>query len=188
MNFCSHCGAGVSLRIPEGDSLPRFVCDRCQTIHYVNPKVVTGCIPVWQEKILLCRRAIEPRYGLWTLPAGFLENGETSMAGAAREALEEANAVVEDLRLYGLFNLPHIDQIYMMFRGNLRHGQAAAGAESLEVQLFAENDIPWQELAFPVVAESLRLFFADRRSGRYGIHYADVVRDAQQRVTITRYP
>ncbi len=187
MKYCSHCGAGVELCIPEGDTLPRFVCKQCHTIHYLNPKVVTGCIPVWEDKVLLCRRAIEPRYGLWTLPAGFMENGETSMAGAAREALEEAHAVVDDMVLYGLFNLPHIDQIYMMFRGNLRHGHAAPGMESLEVNLFYEQEIPWQELAFPVVAESLRLFFSDRRKGSYAVHYADVMRGADNEVTITRY-
>lgn len=187
MNYCSECGATVVLRIPQGDNLPRHVCDSCHTIHYRNPKVVTGCIPEWQDQILLCRRAIEPRYGLWTLPAGFMENGETTMQGAAREAMEEANATLDDLQLYGIFNLPHINQIYMMFRGQLRAGKAAAGQESLEVNLFREQDIPWQELAFPVVRETLEHYFNDRRQGKYPIHYADVIRDNNGNVSVTRY-
>jgi len=187
MNFCNQCGANVILRVPDGDTLPRYVCQHCATIHYQNPKIVTGCIPVWQDQVLLCKRAIEPGYGLWTLPAGFMENGETSMAGAAREALEEAHAVIDDMQLYGLFNLPHIDQIYMMFRGNLRDGSATPGQESLDVALYYEQDIPWQQLAFPVVAESLKLFFSDRQQGSYSVHYADVVRDGDRKITITHY-
>lgn len=180
MKYCNLCGAAVSLRIPDGDNLPRHVCDQCDTIHYLNPKVVTGCIPHWGDRILLCRRAIEPRLGLWTLPAGFLENGETTMAGAAREALEEANAVIDDMQLYGVYSLPHINQIYMMFRGQLRDGLASPGVESLETALFQEQDIPWRELAFPVVKETLRLYFRDRRNGRFEVRYGDIIRDGDQ--------
>jgi ADP-ribose pyrophosphatase YjhB (NUDIX family) len=115
MNFCSQCGEKLSFRIPDGDSLPRHICDKCHTIHYQNPKVVVGCLPEWKDKILLCRRAIEPRYGLWTLPGGFLENGETASAGASRETLEEANARVEVGSLYTFISLPHINQLYVMF-------------------------------------------------------------------------
>lgn len=157
--------------------MPRHVCVSCATIHYQNPKVVTGCIPRWQDRILLCRRAIEPRYGLWTLPAGFLENGETSMQGAAREAHEEANAIVDNLQLYGVFNLPHIDQIYMMFRGDLRDGKASPGIESLETALFTEQQIPWHELAFPVVTETLKFYFQEWHDNNFGVHYGDLTRN-----------
>ena len=111
MNFCSHCGQPVVSRIPEGDSRPRFICDSCGMVHYQNPRVVTGCLATFEDRVLLARRAIQPRHGFWTLPAGFLENGETAAAGAARETLEEACAVVEGLTLYTVFSLPHINQI-----------------------------------------------------------------------------
>ena len=161
MKYCSHCGAEVAFKIPQGDNRPRYICNTCKSIHYQNPKIVVGCIPVWKDRILLCRRAIEPRYGLWTLPAGFMENGETTQDGAARETLEEANARVEVENLYSLFNLPHIDQIYMLFRSRLLDLDFKPGAESLEVNLFREAEVPWDEIAFPVVKETLKLFFAD---------------------------
>ncbi|HXH03167.1 MAG TPA: NUDIX hydrolase [Candidatus Competibacteraceae bacterium] len=187
MKFCSQCGAPVSLRIPPGDTLPRHVCDCCHTIHYQNPKIVAGCIPEWQGRILLCRRAIQPRYGLWTLPAGFMENGESTRQAAAREALEEANAVVDELTLYGVYHLTHIDQVYMMFRGRLREGRASAGAESLEVRLFTPDEIPWGELAFSVVEETLHRYLEERASGVFRLHMGDITRDAQGRVVIERY-
>jgi len=186
VNFCSECGAPVVRRIPHGDNLPRYVCDACHTVHYHNPKIVAGCVPEWQDRVLLCRRSIEPRYGLWTLPAGFMENGETTAQAAAREAMEEANATVEQLALYGVFNLPHFNQVYMMFRGTLRGGNASAGDESLEVGLFAEHEIPWSEIAFAVVHETLRLYFSERRSGRFGVHFADVLRGSGRRVRFVR--
>lgn len=177
MKFCSECGSSsVTLRIPEKDTRPRDVCNVCGMIHYQNPKIVAGCIPEWQGKILLCRRSIEPRYGFWTLPAGFMENGESTTEAAARETLEEANAVVENLVLYALYNLTHISQVYLMFRGQLRDGYARAGYESLEVKLFSEDKIPWQELAFPVMNQTLRQYFEERRKGTYGIHMGDIVR------------
>ena len=162
MNFCSQCGAPVSHRIPSGDSRLRFICDQCHTIHYQNPRIVAGCVPVWQDKILLCRRAIEPRHGFWTLPAGFMENGETMEQAAARETLEEASARVHNLELYTLFDLPHINQVYTFFRAELSDLDFAAGEESLEVALFEQAQIPWQELAFPTVGRTLECFFADR--------------------------
>lgn len=177
MNFCNACGGQLDEQVPAGDNRPRHVCDDCGAIHYRNPKVVTGCLPVWQDKVLLCRRAIKPRYGLWTLPAGFLENGESSHQGAMRETLEEANARVAVEGLYTTFNLPHIDQIYMLFRARLLDLDFAPGVESLEVELFDEQDIPWDELAFPVVVETLKLFFADRARGEFGIHVGDIVRE-----------
>lgn len=177
MNFCSQCGATVSLCIPAGDSVPRHVCDTCHTIHYQNPKIVVGCIPIWEDKILLCRRAIEPRYGLWTLPAGFMENGETTAQGAMRETLEEANARVELVGLYTLINLPHISQVYMMFRGTLLDLDFSPGIESLEVALFREEDIPWDELAFTTIRDTLTHFFLDRKTGQYNFHEGDITRD-----------
>ncbi len=170
MNFCSRCGGPVSLRIPEGDHRPRHICDLCHAVHYQNPRIVSGCIPEWQGRVLLCRRAIEPRRGCWTLPAGFMENGETTEEAAARETLEEANARVEVLALYTLYNLPHISQVYLIHRARLLDIGFSAGAESLEVALFEEAGIPWDELAFPTVRESLHHFFEDRRTGRFGLH------------------
>ncbi len=187
MNFCSHCGDSVSIRVPSGDTLPRFVCDACGRIHYQNPKVVTGCIAAYEDRILLCRRAIEPRLGLWTLPAGFMENNETIAQAAARETWEEANANVDNLTLYGLFNLPHISQVYIMFRGDLRGGKASAGAETLEVGLFSQQEIPWESLAFPVIRESLELYFGDQRNGCFTTRVGDIIRGPDRRIQINRY-
>ncbi len=166
MNYCSNCGASVVLRIPDGDNRERYVCEHCDTIHYQNPKIVAGCIPEWEGRILLCKRAIEPRYGLWTLPAGFMENGETTEQAAMRETEEEAGARVEITGLYGLFSIPHISQVYMLYRGTLVDGAFEAGVESLECRLFDEGDIPWEQLAFPVVKETLKRYFSDRRRGK----------------------
>ncbi len=185
MKYCSQCGATVSLRIPPGDTLPRYVCDTCTVIHYQNPKIVAGCVAEWEGKVLLCRRAIEPRYGLWTLPAGFMENHETTAEAAARETLEEARAEVVDLALYGLFNLPHISQVYIMFRGGLREARVGAGLESLEAALFAEDEIPWQSLAFPVVHETLRLYYRDRIAGGFRVHTGDIVRRPDRTLCVT---
>lgn len=184
MNYCSQCGQPVSLRIPAGDNRERHVCDACGAIHYQNPKIVTGCIPVWEDKVLLCKRAIEPRLGYWTLPAGFMENGETSQAGAIREAVEEANANVAVHDLYTVFNLPHINQVYMFFRGDLLDMNFSAGDESSEVELFEEDEVPWGQLAFPVVIETLKLFYQDRRDGCFVSRVGDITwqRVAQKRV------
>jgi len=177
MNFCSQCGsARIETRIPEGDSLPRFVCAECATIHYQNPKVVVGCLPEWDGQVLLCRRAIEPRLGLWTLPAGFLENGETVTAGAARETLEEAGARVEVGDLYTLISLPQIHQVYMMFRARLLDTGFAAGPESLEVALFDEADIPWETLAFRTITRTLRNYYLDRKHGALPLRISSLER------------
>lgn len=164
MKFCNLCGGSVDQRVPDGDSRPRYVCQSCQTIHYQNPRIVAGCLPVWEGRVLLCRRAIEPRRGYWTLPAGYMENGETLAEAASRETLEEACARVENLALYTLFDLPHINQVYLFFRADLADPGFAAGEESLEVRLFEEHEIPWSELAFPTVGRTLECFFADRRT------------------------
>lgn len=167
MNFCTSCGSRVELAIPEGDDRPRHICGNCGVIHYQNPKVVTGCIPEWQGQVLLCRRAIEPRYGYWTLPAGFMENGESSHEGAVRETFEEAKARVQISGLYTLFNLPRIDQVYMLFRGRLLDLNFGPGTESLEVGLFSCSEIPWDKLAFQVVSETLKLYFEDQKSNAF---------------------
>ena len=167
MKFCSQCAAPVSLRIPQGDNRERHVCDLCGQIHYQNPKIVAGCIPEWEGRILLCRPAIEPRHGLWTIPAGFMENGETIEQAATRETLEEACAQVEISGLYAVCNIPHVSQVYMIFRAGLCDGAFAPGIESLETALFDENQIPWSEMAFPVVVQSLRRYFSDRRNNHF---------------------
>lgn len=182
MNFCSHCGSAVELKIPPGDNLPRYVCNHCGCIHYQNPKIVTGCIPEWQDEILLCKRAIEPRKGLWTLPAGFMENKETTSEAAVRETLEEANAKVETVGLYALFNIPHISQVYIMFRAQMLNTDFGPGSESLEVKLFKEVDIPWENLAFPVIRETLIHYYRDKQKGQFTLHVDDIIPDPSNKV------
>ena len=179
MNFCSQCGKSVSHRIPEGDNMPRHVCDHCDTIHYENPKVVVGALPVWEDKILLCRRAIEPRYGYWTLPAGFMENDETLEQGALRESREEANANLEIDGLYTVFSLPYVNQVYVMFRAQLKDLDFFPGTESLEVDLFNKQDIPWDNLAFRTIHYTLEYFLKDRKSNHFPVH--NITIDANNR-------
>jgi ADP-ribose pyrophosphatase YjhB (NUDIX family) len=176
MKFCSVCGQAVSLSIPPGDNRERFVCASCGTVHYQNPRNVVGTVPVWDDKVLLCRRAIEPRYGYWTLPAGFMEMGETTSEAAARETLEEAGARVEVQNLYSLLNVPHVHQVHLFYLARLLDLDIEAGEESLEVRLFEEHEIPWSDIAFPTVAQTLRFFFTDRASGNYGLHTGDIFR------------
>ena len=174
MKFCSACGASVVYQVPEDDSRERAVCTDCGTIHYQNPKIIAGTLPVWGDQVLLCKRAIEPRRGYWTLPAGFMENGETAEAGGARETMEEANASVENPNLYTVFSLPHISQVYMFFKADLVGPSYSSGPESLEVELFSENDIPWDELAFPVITKTLKHYFADRTGDIFPVHYENL--------------
>ena len=169
MKFCSQCGNPVIQRIPEGDSRLRYVCEHCHAIHYQNPNIVAGCLAVWEGKVLLCRRAIEPRLGFWTLPAGFMENGETMEQAARRETVEEACATLGELELYMLVDVPHINQVHVFFRGELPAPEFAAGIESLEVALFDEADIPWSDLAFMTVRRTLECFFADRQQQLYPV-------------------
>jgi len=164
----------VELRIPEGDNLPRHVCIACGVIHYQNPKIVVGCIPEWEDKILLCRRAIEPRHGLWTVPSGFMENAETLGQGAERETLEEANARVRMGNLYAIYSLPHINQVHVLFRAQLLDLDFKPGIESLEVRLFSEEEIPWDKLAFRVIREPLKRYFEERRQGEPGFHMGTI--------------
>jgi ADP-ribose pyrophosphatase YjhB (NUDIX family) len=174
MKYCSECGAGVELRIPDGDHVPRHVCTACGAIHYRNPKVIVGCVPEWDDRILMCKRAIEPRLGRWTFPAGFLELGETSGQGAAREALEEARAVVEIGELFVVINVPYVSQVYMIHRARLKALQFGPTIESSEVVLMRESEIPWDEIAFPTIFHGLKFFFADRASGAMGVHTLDL--------------
>ena len=174
IKFCSHCGSEVVHRVPQGDSLVRAVCDNCGHIQYLNPKIVVGCLPVHGERILICKRAIEPKYGLWTLPAGFMEENESAAEGAMREAMEEANAKVEIEDLYTVYSMPHISQVYMMFRARLLDLDVSPGIESLEVKLVAEAEIPWDQLAFTMVRRTLEHFLADRKTGVFIPRFGDI--------------
>lgn len=169
MKFCSECGGTIELRIPAGDDRKRFVCSACEHIHYVNPRVIVGCLPIHEGQVLLCKRAIEPRRGLWTLPAGFMENGESTADGAARETWEEAEARVSNLQLYRVFDLPQISQVYLFYLCDLDEGRFGVGTESLETALYSEADIPWEEIAFPVVSKTLKAYFNDRAGGEFPV-------------------
>jgi len=171
MNFCSHCGQPVTLRVPEGDHRPRYVCTACGTIHYQNPRIVAGCVPEHEGRILLCRRAIEPRRGYWTIPAGFMENGETTQDAARRESMEEALADVEIGSLLAVVHVLHANQVHVMFRARLPHPEFGAGAESLESMLCTEEQIPWAEIAFRSVDFALRHYLEDRREGVERHHF-----------------
>ncbi|HYY15383.1 MAG TPA: NUDIX hydrolase [Gammaproteobacteria bacterium] len=186
MNYCSSCGAVLQRKIPPGDNRPRFVCGSCNTIYYQNPKIVTGCLAEWENKVLMCRRAIIPRQGLWTLPAGFMENDETVVEAAIRETYEEANASVEIIDLFTIFNLPHVNQVYMMFRARLRDLNYCPGEESLEVDLFDETQIPWDRLAFATIHHTLRFYFHDRQSGHFGFHMGDIIKIGDQTSLVER--
>ncbi len=177
IKFCSQCGSPeVRFTIPEGDNRPRYICGKCDFIHYQNPNIVAGCLVTHEDKILLCKRAIEPRKGLWTLPAGFMENNETAEQAAQRETWEEARAKVNVHGLYTVFNLPHINQVYMIYRGDLVANAFEPGPESLEVDLYAIDDLPWDELAFATIRETLRLYIEDVNRGKFGLHTADIIR------------
>ena len=183
MNFCNQCGDAVGISIPEGDNRERFVCNTCGIVHYQNPNNVAGAILTWQDKVLLCKRAIEPRFGLWTLPAGFMENGESVHQAAARESIEEANAKPGHLSLFGVFSLPYISQVYLMFSGELLTDEVSPGIESLEVGLFTQAQVPWDQLAFPVVEHSLKLFYEHGVDSKR-VHQAKFERGPERQVII----
>jgi ADP-ribose pyrophosphatase YjhB (NUDIX family) len=172
MNFCSQCGKPVELRIPAGDHLPRFVCPHCGTIHYENPRIIAGCVPDHEGRVLLCRRAIEPRLGYWTFPAGFMENGETLQQAAARESLEEARAHVQIGSLLAIVHVIEARQVHIFFRATLPRAEFGIAPESLEVGLFAQTDIAWNEIAFPSIEFALRKYFSDRAAGREDHHFS----------------
>lgn len=170
MSHCLQCGHTTKNDIPDGDTKIRQICPECHYVHYVNPKVICGTLVVWQDKVLLCKRAIEPQYGFWTLPAGYMEIGETMEQGAARETLEEAEAHIKLEKLYCMYNVPKIGQIYVIFKAQLIDGKFGAGTETLETQLFAEDDIPWQDLAFGSVKQTLEHYFLDRKTQHFPLH------------------
>ena len=174
INYCSVCGAPVRLTIPPGDNVPRHLCARCGAIHYQNPRLIVGSLPVWQDQVLLCRRAIEPRHGTWTLPAGFMENGESMADAALRETREEANATIVLGELYTLISVPHISQVHAIYLARLNDLDFFPGTESLEVKLFTESSIPWEHISFRTITQTLKHFFADRRSGRFPCHTGEL--------------
>lgn len=175
MKFCSHCGGLNQLSIPKGDNRERSVCSQCGFIHYQNPNIICGCLPIYKNKVLLCKRAIEPRFGFWTLPAGFMENGETLQEGAQRETWEEAKATLENMTLYSIFNLPNINQVYIIFKADVVDGIHAVGEESLETRFYEEHEIPWDNLAFPTITKTLKRFFEDRKTNHYPIIIEDLI-------------
>ncbi|MGB8327643.1 MAG: NUDIX hydrolase [Steroidobacteraceae bacterium] len=179
MKFCSHCGAPVAKRTPPGDHLPRFVCAACGTIHYQNPKIVVGCVPEFGGQILICRRAIEPRLGYWTVPAGFMENGETLQQAAARESREEALADVEIGSLLSVVHVTHSQQVHVFFRARLRAPSFGPAPESSEVRLVGPGEIPWADLAFPSTEFTLRRYLEDLEHGRDGHHFVEFDRSVR---------
>jgi ADP-ribose pyrophosphatase YjhB (NUDIX family) len=175
IKHCRQCGAAVTYRVPDdGDTRERAVCPACNTIHYENPLNVVGTIPVLGERILLCKRNIEPRLGKWTLPAGFMELAETTAQGAARETVEEAGAQFEIGPLFSLVNVPHVGQVHLFYLATLTSDQFDPGFETMEARLFREDEIPWDEIAFRTVKVTLEQFLADRRQGRFGMHCIDL--------------
>jgi len=174
MNYCSECGTPVTLKIPEGDNRLRFVCPNCKTVHYQNPLVIVGVLPEYNQQILLCKRAIEPQKGRWTLPAGFMENDESTLEGALRECHEEAHASVNEPTLFALYDIPYINQVYVFYRAQLANLDFGPSAESTEVALFDEQDIPWDELAFPVVTAVIKRFLNDRKKDSFEV-FNDVI-------------
>lgn len=178
MQYCSDCGAKLEHLIPPDDDRPRYVCPSCKRVHYQNPLMVVGCIPEWKDQILMCRRDIEPKKGKWTLPAGYLENGETVEAAARRETREETGADVESLTPYLMFDIPSINQIYFMFRGHLKTTAFHPTRESSEVVLVKESDIPWNDIAFRVIEEALRSYFKDRSAGGFRFRIDQIHKDS----------
>lgn len=165
----------MARRVPPGDTLARWVCDQCGDIHYENPRLIVGTVPEYEGKILLCRRAIEPRYGYWTLPAGFMENDETAAQAALRETLEEAGAQVELLAPFSLISVPRVNQVHLFYSARLAGLDFKPGEESLEVALYEEGQVPWKDIAFRTVGLTLRFWFADRRAGAFGFHAEDLI-------------
>ena len=176
IKHCKNCGMAVVYRVPDdGDIKERAVCPACATIHYENPLIVVGTVPVLGDRVLLCKRNIEPRWGKWTLPAGFMELGESTAQGAARETDEEAGAAYEMGELFSIMSVLRVGQVHMFYRAQLLHERFAPGHETIEARLFSEDEIPWEEIAFRTVGETLRHFFADRKAGHFQLHHLDIV-------------
>jgi ADP-ribose pyrophosphatase YjhB (NUDIX family) len=176
IKHCRNCGIAVVYRLPDdGDTRERAICPACATVHYENPLNVVGTVPYWGDKILLCKRNIEPRYGKWTLPAGFMELGETTAQGAVRETEEEAGAQIALEGLFSVINVARVGQVHMFYRARLLSDRFDPGHETIEARLYAEHEIPWDEIAFRTVKETLERFFADRQRGQFGVHDVDIV-------------
>ncbi len=174
IRHCRLCGAPSSYRVPADDNRERATCTQCGEIHYENPLNVVGTVPMWDDAVLLCRRNIEPRFGFWTLPAGFLELGESTQAGALRETIEEAGAKIELLDLFTLLNVVAVGQVQFFYRARMLDTSLAPGPETIEAQLFREADIPWDRIAFRTVRQTLEHYFADRKRGRFELHTGDI--------------
>jgi ADP-ribose pyrophosphatase YjhB (NUDIX family) len=176
IQHCKSCGSAVTYRLPDdGDTRERAVCNACHTIHYENPLNVVGTVPVWGDKVLLCKRNIEPRFGKWTLPAGFMELNETVAQGAARETVEEAGAQFEMQDLFTMMNVTRVGQVHFFYRAQLISDRFDPGYETQEARLFAEHEIPWDEIAFRTVRETLQHYFADAKKGQFELHHVDIV-------------
>ena len=176
IKFCRNCGASVVYRIPDdGDTRERAVCPACDTIHYENPLTVVGTVPYWGDKVLLCKRNIEPRWGKWTLPAGFMELGETTLEGAARETDEEAGAQIEMGGLLTVMSVPRVGQVHIFYLAKLLSDRFDPGHETIEARLFTQDEIPWEEIAFRTVKETLVRYFEDRAKGNFAVHNLDIV-------------
>ena len=175
IKHCKNCGAAVAYRVPDdGDTKERAVCPACKTVHYENPLNVVGTVPHFGDRVLLCKRNIEPRFGKWTLPAGFMELDETLAEGAARETVEEAGARFEMEGLFSILNVARVGQVHMFYRARLTSDQFDPGTETIEAKLFLESEIPWGEIAFRTVKETLERYFADRKIGAFAIHTVDI--------------
>lgn len=174
MNFCSNCGHAITVLVPQGDNRERHCCGNCGSIHYLNPRIIVGCLPIWEDKILLCKRGIEPRKDLWTLPAGFMELGETTEEGALRETWEETRANVQIERLHGIYNIPQIDQVYFMYLAQMRSPDFQTTPESTEIKLMHPDEIPWEDLAFKVIKKTLRQYVEDHETDYGDIFHSNI--------------
>ncbi|MCP4789510.1 MAG: NUDIX hydrolase [Gammaproteobacteria bacterium] len=173
MKFCSHCRADVVVAIPEGDNRERYICSACELIFYENPRIIAGSIPVFDDRILICKRSIEPRLGYWTLPAGFMENGETTLQGAWRETYEESLAKVEIGALFSICNVPRINQVHMFYLAQMTNDHFGPTPESSEVKLVSADQIPWDDIAFATVKQTLKRFLADRDANQFRLHHLE---------------
>ena len=174
IQHCRRCGAGTEYRVPADDNRERATCTACGEIHYENPLNVVGTVPWWGDQVLLCKRNIEPRFGFWTLPAGFMELGETVAEGALRETVEEAGAQVEMQALFTVLSVPRVGQVHLFYTARMLNTTLAPGPETIEARLFREDEVPWDQLAFRTVRQTLEHFFADRKTGRFGVHVSDI--------------
>ncbi|WP_067033589.1 NUDIX hydrolase [Marinomonas gallaica] len=179
MRFCPKCGHQVNMEIPEGDNRKRAICPNCEFIDYDNPRMITGTLPLFQGKVLLCKRNIEPRKGYWTLPAGFMENSETTLEGALRETLEESGSVAIAKQPFSMISIPHVNQVHIYYLAELQKADFHPTSESSEVELFELADIPWDEMAFSSVTKTLEFFIEDHKSGQYGFHEDNIIVNTQ---------